>query len=123
MHQPVVLLVDDDPRVLSALRRGLRREPICIETAANGREALERLDGDAIDLVISDQKMPGLSGIELLKAIRSRWPETQRILLSGWTSEIDKVDLDAAGLSCVIAKPWDDDELRRSIRRAVGIDS
>jgi DNA-binding NtrC family response regulator len=123
MHQPVVLLVDDDSRVLSALRRGLRREPILIETAANAREALDRLDGDAIDLVISDQKMPGLSGIELLKTIRSRWPETQRILLSGWTSEIAKVDLDAAGVFCVIAKPWDDDELRRSIRRAVGIDS
>ncbi len=123
MHQPVVLLVDDDPRVLSALRRGLRREPIHIETAANAREALDRLGGDAIDLVISDQKMPGLSGIELLKTIRSRWPETQRILLSGWTSEIAKLDLDAAGLFCVIAKPWDDEELRRSIRRAVGIDS
>ena len=123
MHQPVVLLVDDDSRVLSALRRGLRREPILIETAANAREALDRLDGDAIDLVMSDHKMPGLSGIELLKTVRSRWPETQRILLSGWTSEIPRHDLDAADLFCVIAKPWDDDELRRSIRRAVGIDS
>jgi CheY-like chemotaxis protein len=116
------LLVDDDPRVLSALRRGLRREAIRIETAGNAREALDLLADDAIDLVISDQKMPGLSGIELLERVRSRWPETQRILLSGWTSEIPQAKLDAAGLFCVIAKPWEDAELRRSIRKAVGIE-
>jgi CheY-like chemotaxis protein len=121
-EEPVVLLVDDDSNVLSALRRGLRREPVRIETAESAREALERLAGDSIDLVVSDQKMPGASGIELLKTIRARWPDTRRILLSGWTSEIPKAELDAAGLFCVIAKPWDDAELRRSIRSAVGLE-
>jgi CheY-like chemotaxis protein len=121
-EEPVVLLVDDDLHVLSALRRVLRRESVRIETAESAREALERLAGASIDLVVSDQKMPGASGIELLKTIRARWPDTRRILLSGWTSEIPKAELDAAGLFCVIAKPWDDAELRRSIRSAVGLE-
>lgn len=120
--QPVVLLVDDEAHVLSALRRGLRREAITIETARNGREALEWLTQNSAALVISDQKMPGLSGVDLLKTIRARWPATQRILMSGWTSEIPSIAIDAAGLFCVIAKPWDDEELRCSIRKAVGIE-
>ena len=121
-NQPVVLLVDDESHVLSALRRSLRREAIWIETAGNAREALEWLVAHSVDLVISDQKMPGQGGVELLKTIRTRWPGTRRILLSGWTSEISKVDLDAAGLFRVLAKPWDDAELRRSIREAVGLE-
>lgn len=120
--QPVVLLVDDDSNVLSALCRSLRREAIRVETAKNGREALTRLAEDSVDLVVSDQKMPGMQGVALLKTIRARWPEVQRILLSGWTSAIPEADLEAAGLFCVIGKPWDDAELRRSIRRAVGIE-
>jgi DNA-binding NtrC family response regulator len=121
-ERPVVLLVDDESHVLSALGRSLRREAITVKTARNGREALESLSADSVDLVISDQKMPGMSGIELLKQVRARWPGTKRILLSGWTSEISTADLDAAGLFCVIAKPWDDAELRRSIRKAVGLE-
>lgn len=120
--QPVVLLVDDESHVLSALRRCLRREPIRIETALNAREALEWLADHSVDLVISDQKMPGMSGTELLKTIRTRWPDVQRILLSGWSSEIPKTDLDAAGLLRVLAKPWEEAELKRSIREAVGLE-
>lgn len=120
--EPVVLLVDDESHVLAALRRGLRREAVRVETASNGREALEWLADHSADLVISDQKMPGMSGVDLLKTIRARWPGIQRILLSGWTSEISKTALDEAGLLCVIAKPWDDGELRSSIRQAVGLE-
>ena len=120
--QPVVLLVDDEERVLSALRRGLRRESITLETARNGREALEWLAENPVDLVISDQKMPGMSGVTLLKTIRERWPTTRRILLSGWSSEIPKAAIDAAGLYCLVSKPWDDRELRCSIRKAVGLE-
>ena len=119
---PIVLLVDDDAHVLSALGRSLRREALQLVTARNAREALNRLSEGSIDLIVSDQKMPGMSGVELLKQVRARWPGTERILLSGWTSEISTPDLDAAGLFCVIAKPWDDVELRRSIRKAVGLE-
>jgi DNA-binding NtrC family response regulator len=121
-HQPVVLLVDDDPHVLSALGRSLRREDVRLLTAGNAREALQCLEEDSVELVVSDQKMPGMSGVELLKTVRARWPDVGRILLSGWTSAIAQEDLDAAALSSVIAKPWDDQELRHSIRKAIGIE-
>jgi adenylate cyclase len=120
--RPVVLLVDDEAHVLSALRRGLRREAIRVETAGNGREALAWLADNPVDLVISDYKMPGMSGVDLLQKVRARWPGVVRILLSGWTSEIPASTLDEAGLFCVIAKPWDDTELRDSIRKAVGLE-
>lgn len=119
--RPVVLFVDDEAHVLSALRRGLRREPITIETASSARAALTRLEEGPVALVVSDYKMQGMSGIELLKTIRAKWPETQRILLSGWSSEIPAAELDAAGLHSVVSKPWDDIEIRTMIRSAVRI--
>jgi len=117
--RPVVLLVDDEPRVLSALGRSLRREGVEIQTAANAREALERIAAGSVDLVISDQKMPGMQGIELLAAIRERSPRTARILLTGWSGEIPQSQLDQAGLFALIAKPWDDDGLRKALRDAL----
>ncbi len=119
---PRVLLVDDEPRLLSALERVLRREPYRLESVSNAAAALDRLAGPpAIDLVVSDHKMPGMSGIELLAIVRVRWPDCARILLSGWTAGIPEDDLDAAGLHAQHPKPWDDVELKRSIRHALGL--
>ena len=119
---PLVLLVDDDPRVLSALGRSLRREPYAIETAPDGARALDRLAGDPpVGLVISDFKMPGMTGLELLTAVRAKAPNTARILLSGWTSTLGPQDLEAAGLFATHNKPWDDQELKLSIRAALGL--
>lgn len=119
---PIVLFVDDDDRVLSALRRALRREPFELETAPNGTQALERLARHPpIALVISDYKMPGMTGIELLAAVRARSPQTARILLSGWTAGIPAAELEKAGLAAVHSKPWDDAELKAAIRAALGL--
>ena len=118
----VVLLVDDEPRMLSALKRTLRREGWAIETAVNGSEALARLGCDpAVGVIVSDFKMPGRTGIELLTEVRTRYPATGRILLSGWTSEIPSGKLAGAGLSAVLAKPWDDAELKAAIRGAMTV--
>jgi len=118
--RPVVLLVDDEPRMLSALKRTLRREGLVIETASNAAEALARMaTGPAVDLVISDHKMPGRTGIELLREIRRSSPATARILLSGWTSEIEPRALAAAGCAAVLGKPWDDAELKAEIQAAL----
>lgn len=124
---PVVLLVDDDDRVLSALRRALRREPFEIETAPNAARALDRIAlappvAPSIALVISDYRMPGMNGVELLTAVRAKIPKMARILLSGWMSEIPPAELAAAGLFAVHSKPWDDAELKLSIRDALGVD-
>ena len=120
--RPRILLVDDEPSVLSALRRGLRREPVDIESAGSGEEALELLAAGEFALVISDQKMPGMSGVELLARVRRDWPSTERVLLSGWSSEIPAEEIGAAGLFAMLPKPWDDSEIRDTIRRAVGLD-
>jgi len=118
--RPVVLLVDDEPRMLSALRRTLRRTGLALETASNAEEALARTaKGPPVDLVISDHKMPGRTGVELLQEIRRVSPATARILLSGWTSEIDPGALAAAGCAAVLGKPWDVAELKAEIRAAL----
>lgn len=119
-ERPLVLLVDDEPHVLAALRRTLRREGLEIETVGTPTEALERLARPpSVDLVISDQKMPGRTGVELLQEIRRLSPGTARILLSGWSADIDPTALDAAGCSAVVSKPWDDAELKQQIREAL----
>jgi CheY-like chemotaxis protein len=90
--------------------------------ASNGARALERLDLDPpFNLVISDYKMPGMTGLELLTRVRSSSGETRRILLSGWVSELSDVEIAAAGLHATLSKPWDDAELKLTIREALGL--
>ncbi|MCG6659318.1 response regulator [Halomonas campisalis] len=115
-----LLLVDDEPHVLSALKRALRREHYRLLTAADGEQALALLDTESVDLVVSDSLMPGMDGAELLGHIQRRWPDCLRMLLTG------RADLKATVRAIneghiyhFIAKPWDDDELRLTIRQAL----
>ena len=118
-----MLLVDDEDRVLAALRRSLRRLPVELETAPDARRALARLaESPEVALVVSDYKMPGMNGIELLKRIRREQPAVVRILLSGWSSEIPGAELEAAGLAAILPKPWDDGALKTAIRDGLGLD-
>ncbi len=113
------MLVDDEPAILAALRRCLRREVYGLVAVANAREALAELEAGPIGAVVSDQKMPGMNGVELLERIARRWPATGRILLSGWTAEIPETELAAARLDAVLGKPWDEAELKSAIRAAL----
>jgi len=115
-----LLLVDDEPYVLSALRRELRHEGYQLLTADSGDAALALMAEEPVDLVISDAMMPGMDGTELLSRIQRRWPESLRLLLTG------KSDLNAAVRAIneghiyrYIAKPWDADELRLALRQAL----
>jgi len=114
--QALLLLVDDEARILSALQRTLRREGHAIATAETAAEALAVLEDRDVALVLSDYKMPGASGAELLATVRRRSPGTRRVLLSGWSREIPEEELAAAAPHAVHAKPWDDEGLRASIR-------
>lgn len=121
-ERPHVLLVDDEDRMLKALRRALRRLPIEVETAPDARRALDRLaKTPEIGLVVSDLKMPGMDGLALLGRVRHDHPEIGRILLSGWASEVSKAEARAAGLYAVLSKPWDDAELKAAIRGALDL--
>jgi CheY-like chemotaxis protein len=112
----VVLLVDDEAGILSALRRTLRREGYEILTAESAAEALRALEREPVDLVLSDQKMPGMSGTELLERIARRHRDVARVVLTGWPEEIPAAERAALGIRALLPKPWDDAELKATLR-------
>ena len=116
---PTLLVVDDEARILSALRRSLRREGWRILTASTPDEALRMLDEEPIDAVLSDHKMPHMSGLEVLEVAARRRPNAVRILISGWPDEIPAERLAALGVRALVPKPWDDAELKRILRAAL----
>ncbi len=118
---PVLLVVDDEPHILAAISRTLRREPLVVVTAGSAAEALGILAGRRIDAVLSDHKMPGMDGTELLRRVGALAPGTARLLITGWTADLEPGRRDELGLVAVIPKPWDDAELRRAVRSALGI--
>ena len=114
-----LLLVDDEPNILSALRRSLRRSGHRILTAGSGAEGLEILEREEVDIIISDQRMPNMTGVEFLRRARQRWPQTVRISLSGYT-DLNSIS-DAINEGAVfkfITKPWDDTALQATIKEA-----
>ena len=119
-QQSSLLLVDDEARVLSALQRALRREGWLICVAESSREALEILESRRFDVVLSDHKMPGMSGVELLAWVGRNHPGTIRLLLTGWSEAISEEELRGAGIEKVLSKPWDDLELKTLLRGFLG---
>jgi len=115
-----VLVVDDEVRILSAVQRSLRREGYDILTAETPAEALAILAERSVDLIVSDQKMPGMSGLEFLaKAIVLR-PGAARLLITGWTEEVPREEMEALGIRALLPKPWDDGQLKQAVREALG---
>ena len=115
-----LLIVDDDAGILSALRRSLRREGWNILLADSAQEALRIVDKGAVDLVLSDHKMPGMTGTELLAEVARRRPETVRLLITGWAEAVSKQELDEIGIEALIPKPWDDAELKAVLHQHLG---
>lgn len=117
--RPRVLLVDDEEHILSALGRVLRREGYEILSAGTGAEALQLLEAEPVDLILSDHKMPGMSGLALLERAAGCRPRAVRMLLTGWPGEIPPRDLERIGVAALIEKPWNDGELKAALRRAL----
>ena len=113
---PVLLLVDDESRILSALCRTLRREGYEILTAESVSEGLRILESRKVDLVLTDQKMPGMSGLEFLGLVADRYPDVARLVITGWPEEIPRDQIELLGIRALIPKPWDDQELRSVLR-------
>jgi DNA-binding NtrC family response regulator len=84
MAEQTLLCVDDERPILNALKRLLRKEGYRLLTAEDGPEALDVLDREPVQVVISDYRMPGMSGTALLREVKSRHPETVRVVLSGY---------------------------------------
>ena len=121
MNKPVLLVVDDDAQVLAAVRRDLRaryRESYVVVSASSGEEALATIRelkarGDELALVISDQRMPGVQGTEVLARSREIYPLARRVMLTAY-SDIDAAvkAINEAHLDHYLAKPWDPPEER-----------
>ena len=112
-----LLLVDDEERILSALRRSLRREGYEIRVATTVSQALGILDQETIDLILSDHMMPGMTGIEFLAEARRKQPDAILMLISGWSQAVSVEELEELGVSVLVSKPWDDLELKQTIRK------
>jgi thioredoxin reductase (NADPH) len=116
VNKPVIMVVDDDPQVLAAVRRDLRgryREHYTTLSAGSGQEALEttrelKSRGDALAMVISDQRMPGMLGHEVLAGVRECYPLARRLLLTAY-SDIDAAikAINNAHIDHYLSKPWD----------------
>ncbi|MBW2273372.1 MAG: response regulator [Deltaproteobacteria bacterium] len=114
-----LLIVDDEAQILTALRRTLRREGYQILTAETTARALDLLAEHPVDLVLSDQKMPGMSGVELLAEVKRLRPAAARILITGWTEAVPKDEMESLGIEALITKPWDNLQLKACLRRAL----
>ena len=121
MKKPVLLIVDDDPQVLAAVRRDLRsryRERYTVISAASGQEALTtarelKSRGDSLAMVISDQRMPGMLGNEVLARSREVYPLARRVLLTAYSDiEAAVKAINEAHLDHYLSKPWDPPEER-----------
>jgi response regulator RpfG family c-di-GMP phosphodiesterase len=115
-----VLLVDDEANIIAALRRLLRPDGYRLLSATNSAEGLELLRTQKVSVIVSDERMPGLSGTELLRLVQRLYPETVRIILSAYRDGPSNGELLAAEVvHHFIAKPWDNESLRSDLQCAV----
>ena len=117
--QMTLLLVDDEPNILNAIKRLLRREGyriLCAESAAQG---LDLLATHRVHVIISDQRMPVMTGTEFLSRVKDLYPDTVRLVLSGY-SELESLTdaINKGALYRYISKPWDDDKFKQDVMQA-----
>jgi DNA-binding NtrC family response regulator len=114
-----LLLVDDELSILSSLKRLLRRDGYSIVTATNGVEALAVMADHDVGVVVSDGLMREMTGAGLLRKAQELYPDTVRIMLSGYTKpDVVEDAIANCGLFKFLAKPWDDQELVTTIHDA-----
>ena len=115
-----ILCVDDEPNILSALRRMFMLAGFVVEEAQSGAQALQKLEQKEFHLVLSDMQMPEMNGTDFLIQVRKRWPKVMRLLLTG------AADLKAA-ISAInegeiyryLTKPWNDEEVVSTVKAAL----
>jgi DNA-binding NtrC family response regulator len=126
-----ILIVDDDEPILKSLRRVLSMTPctggdvtykLSIDTFSSPEEALNKARHTAYDLVLSDYRMPGMNGVQFLKALREIQPDAARLILSGYADLNGLIAaINEAGISRFISKPWNDYELVSAIGHALAV--
>jgi len=118
---PTVLVVDDEVRSLEALRRTLE-EDFEVFTAAGAEQAQAVMEREWVHIIVCDQRMPGMTGVEFLKGVRSQWPDTLRIILSGYTEAEDIIaGVNEAGIYQYLMKPWQPEQLLLTLQAAANV--
>jgi response regulator RpfG family c-di-GMP phosphodiesterase len=115
-----VLCVDDEANILSALRRLLRPHGFQVIVAESGQAGLAVLESTPVDLVISDMRMPEMDGSKFLEHVRERWPDTMRLLLTGYADVSSIIEaINRGEIYRYITKPWDDHDLILIVQQAL----
>lgn len=115
-----VLFVDDEANILSSLRRLFRSSGYQIRVATSGAEGLMLLAEAPADLVVSDMRMPEMDGAQFLEQVRGRWPDTMRVLLTGYADMQSTIDaINRGQIFRYISKPWDDNDIQLVVRQAL----
>ncbi len=115
---PTVLVVDDEVRSLETLQRILE-DDFDVKTATNVQEAEEILNREWVQIILCDQRMPEITGVEFLKQVREQWPDVIRMIISGYTDSEDIISaVNEAGIYQYITKPWHPDNLILTLRNA-----
>lgn len=113
-HQ--ILILDDDPCVLSTLRRALRGEPYEVLTSDDPDEAMELVERRKIDVVMVDQYMPGIFGTEFLEEVRRRRPNCARVILTGHPDWLPMQEGLEGHVQYLVTKPWSTRDLKETLR-------
>jgi DNA-binding NtrC family response regulator len=114
-----VLLVDDERDALDACSQALAAERYRVDTAAGPREAIEKVERGSYDVAVVDLKMPGMSGLDVLREIRRLDPDVAVVMVTGYATVETAVEAMKAGASDYLQKPFTPDELRFAVRRAI----
>jgi EAL domain-containing protein (putative c-di-GMP-specific phosphodiesterase class I)/FixJ family two-component response regulator len=118
-RERTLLLVDDEENILAALKRLLRRDGYRIVTASSAEQGLLRLAEQEVDVIVSDQRMPGMTGVEFLHRAKDLYPNTLRLVLSGYTELQSIIDaVNEGAIYKFLTKPWDDERLRGHVAEA-----
>ena len=115
-----LLCIDDEPNILNALKRLLRKEDFNLLTASSGKAGLQILAENEVHVVVSDQRMPEMNGTEFLKEVKAAYPDIIRIILTGYT-DVDSISeaINEGHLYKFFLKPWNDQNLKLEIRQAM----
>lgn len=119
-NRATLLFIDDEANILAALKRLFHPLGYTILTAESGAEALALMEKERVDLVISDMRMPQMSGAEVLEQIRRKWPDVVRILLTGFSDISSTIAaINRGEIYRYISKPWNDDDIVLLVRDAL----
>jgi response regulator RpfG family c-di-GMP phosphodiesterase len=115
-----LLVVDDEPSILNAIKRVFRGQGYEVLTATSGKEGLALLEHEAVAAVISDMRMPEMDGAQFLEQVFVRWPDTKRILLTGYADTSATIAaINRGKIWRYVSKPWNDDELIVTVQQAL----